>query len=47
MAFAAKALQAVMVAAVLTAVSGCGFTPLYGERSLSAAPSVNDAMRRW
>lgn len=46
MTVAVKALQAVAVTVVLAAVSACGFTPLYGERSLSAAPSVNDAMRR-
>jgi LPS-assembly lipoprotein len=27
-------------------LSGCGFTPLYGERSMSAAPGVNDALRQ-
>ncbi len=46
MAFAVKTLRAVAITVVLAAVSGCGFTPLYGERSLSAAPSVNDAMRQ-
>ena len=43
---AASALRAIALTAVLTAVSGCGFTPLYGERSMSAAPDVNDAMRQ-
>jgi LPS-assembly lipoprotein len=27
----------------LTLLSGCGFSPLYGERSMSAAPEVTDA----
>jgi LPS-assembly lipoprotein len=43
---AAKTLRTAIVAAVLAAVSGCGFSPLYGERGVSAAPAVDDAMRQ-
>jgi len=33
-----------MVAATSLALSGCGFTPLYGESSTAAAPDVVDEM---
>jgi LPS-assembly lipoprotein len=41
---AVKPLRTVMAALVAAALAGCGFSPLYGERSISAAPSVNDAL---
>lgn len=43
---AARALRTAAVAAVLAAVTGCGFSPLYGERSTSAAPEVTDAFQQ-
>jgi LPS-assembly lipoprotein len=33
----------VALAAASVLLAGCGFTPLYGERSVSAAPEVTDA----
>ncbi len=40
----AKLLRTMTVAALAAALSGCGFTPLYGERSMTAAPAVNEAL---
>lgn len=41
-----KIVRAAAITAVLTAVTGCGFSPLYGKHSVSAAPAVNDALRQ-
>lgn len=42
--FAAKVLRTSAAGVLLAALAGCGFSPLYGERSVSAAPSVNEAL---
>ncbi|MGE4063904.1 MAG: LPS assembly lipoprotein LptE [Rhodospirillaceae bacterium] len=35
-----------MTAIMLAALTGCGFSPLYGERSVAGGPAVTDAMRQ-
>lgn len=42
--FAARALRTMAAALTLAALAGCGFSPLYGERSVAGAPGVNDAL---
>ena len=41
-----KYLQAAAVAATVATTSACGFSPLYGQTSASAAPVVNDSFRQ-
>ena len=41
-----KLLRMTIAAVGLTALAGCGFSPLYGERSVSAAPGVNAALNQ-
>lgn len=43
---ALKPLRTVIAAVALTALAGCGFSPLYGERSAAAAPGVNEALNQ-
>jgi len=43
---ASKPLRTVVAAVSLAALAGCGFSPLYGERSASAVPGVNDALKQ-
>lgn len=43
---AARFPRVVAAAIALAAVTGCGFSPLYGEHSAAGGPAVSDAMRQ-
>jgi LPS-assembly lipoprotein len=44
MTFKVQAGKALAVSLVVLSLSGCGFTPLYGEHGVASAPEVTDAL---